>query len=205
MTGMERQAWGKGRGAVGFVRRALNDARECGDVGHYWCWEDKIVLCLVDGLGHGPMAEEAAVAAVACVGERLDQPLPAVFEHCDEIISHTRGVAMGIAIVDTGGDTLTYAGVGNTRIVLSGATTTNLFSTSGIVGGGYATLQPQTVPLVPGDVVAMYTDGIKSEINIGAYDPSLRSDPQGLSEYILHDWSRGTDDAAVLIYRYEKP
>ena len=199
----EHQAWDQGRGAVGFVRRALNDARECGDVGRYWRWKDKIVLCLADGLGHGPKAEEAAEAAVARVGECLGQPLPAVFAHCDEKISHTRGAAMGIAVVDTGTGALTYAGVGNTRIAICGAKTTSLLSASGIVGGGYAALHPETVRLVPGDVVAMYTDGIMTEINLAAYAPSLRVDPQELSEHILNDWSRWTDDAAVLVFRYE--
>lgn len=203
MIDMERQAWDQGGGTVGFVRRALNDARECGDVGRYWRWEDKIVLCLADGLGHGPKAEEAAEAAVACVGENLGQPLPAIFAHCDENIRSTRGAVMGIAVVDTGIGALTYAGVGNTRIVIGGAKKSSLFSTSGIVGGGYAPLYPETVRLVPGDVVAMYTDGFRAEIDLAAYTPSLRLDPQGLSEHILNDWSRGTDDAAVLVFRYE--
>jgi len=55
------------------------------------------------------------------VAEHLEDPLPALFAGCDRAIRHTRGVAMGVAVIDKEAGTLTYAGVGNTRALITGA------------------------------------------------------------------------------------
>jgi len=48
----------------------------------------------------------------------------------------------------------------------------------------------------------MYTDGLKPEFDPRRYGDTVTADPQRLAEHILHDWRRGTDDVAVLAFRY---
>ncbi len=188
---------------VAMVKRALDDAPHCGDECGYWPGDDKTTLCVVDGLGHGPDAERAARAAVDYVARHLSEPLADIFAGCNVALHRTRGVAMGLAVVEEGVGRLTYAGIGNTRAMIVGERTVHLSSNWGIVGGGYRTLSPETVPLVPGDLVILSTDGVAEMIDLSAYDDELRADVQGLAERIVRDWGRETDDVAVLVFRSE--
>jgi len=191
--------------ATGFVRRALADAKECGDVVGFFELDGITVLYIIDGLGHGPFAEAAAQAAVSCIKTYAAKPFQTLFSESNEALRHTRGVAMGVARIDEASGALTYAGIGNTRIMYGKRQMKSFYSSPGIVGGGYGHLHEEAYRLTDGDMVVMYTDGLKSEINFAAYDKALYANSARLAERILHDSSRGTDDAGVLVYRYESP
>lgn len=189
---------------VAMAKRALNDDPHCGDECAYWQNGGRTTLCMVDGLGHGERAETAARAAVDYVAHHLWEPLADVFAGCDSAIRHTVGVVMGIAVIDEGAGTLTYAGIGNTRATVVAdvaENATGLSSYPGIVGGGYRTLSPEVAPLMPDALVLMYTDGIRERVDLSRYDGGFRADLQRLAEKIIEDWRRGTDDVAVLLYR----
>jgi len=190
---------------LAITKRAFLGETHCGDECAYWQESSKVTLCIVDGLGHGEHAERAAKAAVEYIAGHLGEPLADIFAGCNRAIRRTRGVAMGIAVVDEDAETLTYAGIGNTRavIVQSARSLVCLSSNYGIVGGGYRKLTVETVDLHPGDLVILASDGIKERCDLLAYGDALRGDVQQLAERILHDWGRETDDAAVLVFRSE--
>jgi len=186
---------------VAMVKRALDDGPHCGDECCVWESHDKTILCVVDGLGHGEQAEMVAKAAVDFVARHLSEALLDIFAGCSRALRDTRGVAMGIAVIDEEARTLTYAGVGNTRARILGARTIILNSTYGIVGAGYKTLSPETVHLAPGSLVILFTDGVAEAMDLSGYDETLRANPQWLAERIIQDWRRETDDAAMLVAR----
>ncbi len=190
--------------SVAIAKRALEEPH-CGDEAGYWESGGKTVLCIIDGLGHGEGAEHAALAALDFVGHHHHEPLIEVFAACDKALRNTRGVAMGIAVIDQAAETLTYAGVGNTRAVISGngKRDFNLSSNYGIVGGGYRRLVPESRPFVPGDMVLLFTDGLPEIIDLAAYEDGVKADPERLAELIIGDWRRETDDAGILIFKME--
>jgi len=196
---------------VAVAKRALNHDPHCGDECSYWQYGSKATLCIVDGLGHGEHAENAAKAAVRYVGQHLEESLDELFTGANQALRNTRGVAMGTAVIDEDANTLTYAGIGNTRAMIVGephgkdadGRTIILSSNYGIVGGGYKTLSSETVPLRAGDLVILYTDGVEETIGVSRYDDALRANLQQLAERIIEDWGRKADDAAVLTFRYE--
>ena len=188
---------------VAIAKRALHDSPHCGDQGGYWQSGGKITLCIADGLGHGIEAEKAARAAMDFVARHFRESLPDVFAGCNAAIRSTRGVAMGIAVIDEDMQTLTYAGIGNTRAMIVGADIVRFVSNHGIVGGGYKTLLPRTASLMPSDLVVLSTDGLPEIIDMSGYGTDLRRDVHLLAEKIIRDWRRDTDDAAVLVSRYE--
>jgi serine phosphatase RsbU (regulator of sigma subunit) len=196
---------------IAIAKRSYRNDPHCGDECVYWQSDGRIVLCVVDGLGHGQTAEVAAKAAVDYIARHFSEPLPTIFAGCSRAISHTRGVVMGIAAIDETEGTLTYAGVGNPRAMIVrahraaslGRDTFHLTSSSGIVGRHYRSLWPESISLNKGDLVILYTDGIPTRMHVMDYDDGLRKDVQRLAERILRDWGRDTDDAAVLVFRSE--
>ncbi len=188
---------------IGIATQALNDDPHCGDVCRFWQRGSTFTLCLVDGLGHGVFAERAALAAVAYVAEHLTVPLAELFAGCDRALRRTRGVAMGLAVVDEAIGQLSYAGIGNPRAFVVGQRTLRLRNDYGIVGSGYKALSIETVSFLPGDLIVMATDGVEELVDVSGYDAVLRRDVQRLAERILWDWRRDTDDAGVLVGRSE--
>jgi len=189
---------------VAIVKRPLKEPH-CGDQAAAWKSGQKTTLCMIDGLGHGKWAEKAAIAALDFIKWRRSKPLPEIFAGCDKALYKTRGVAMGIAVVDAAAGTLTYAGIGNTRAMIAGTDPdggrTHRFSSNyGIIGGGYKTLTPETMPFEAGDLLIMYTDGLPELVDMAKYDGDFRADPDRLAERILADYGRKTDDAAVLVF-----
>ena len=188
---------------LAIVKRPFKEPH-CGDQAGYWEHNEKFVLCVIDGLGHGMRAEQAALAALDLLERHHRNPLLEVFAACDKALRDTRGVAMGIAVTDPATGTLTYAGIGNTRAMVVGQKTKWLSSYYGIVGGGYRTLKAVTVPLTPGDLVIMYTDGIKEFIDLSDYSEISRAEVGRLAKRILEDRRCETDDAAVLVFLNEE-
>ncbi len=188
---------------VGIAIRALNDDPHCGDVCRYWQQGNTITLCVADGLGHGIYAERAAQAAVDYVDRHLEAPLEDIFAGCDRALRRTRGVAMGLAVIDAAAEQLSYAGIGNPRAIVVGERISRLRNDYGIVGGGYHALSAETVSFRSGDLLILATDGVVETVDVSTYDPAEWSDVQGLADRILRDWRRDTDDAAVLVGRSE--
>ncbi len=189
---------------VAIAQQALNGDPHCGDQCAAWKNGSKITLCVVDGLGHGEHAEEAARAAVTYVEKHLHKPLEKVFAGCDSAIRHTRGVAMGIALVDTEAQTVTFGGVNNIRMMVVGQRTRRARCCDGIVGGGYRRFMPEVLPLADGDLVILYSDGLKEFARLPEAAATGCSNLQTLANQLMKDWNRGTDDAAILVYGHEE-
>lgn len=197
------QDWaiGHDRFAVGAVARPLMEGDDCGDATACWEQGQKLYLCLVDGLGHGEFARLAALAALASVQQQPPAPLPMIFAQCDRDIQETRGVAMGIAVVDPVARTVTFCGVGNIRIVLLGQRPRHFSCSYGIVGAGFKSLLVETLPFTPGDTLILTSDGIMEHFMAPDPRPVESWSARGLAEAILAEWGVATDDASVLVCR----
>jgi len=185
---------------ITIIKRPLEEPH-CGDQAGCWEFNGKIVLCIIDGLGHGEYAEQAALAALDFLEHHHHEPLLTVFADCDKALQTTRGVGMGIAVADPAARTLNYAGIGNIRAMVVGQKTTLLTNYNGIIGGGYRKLKTENAKLEPGDLVIMHTDGIKKIFDLSNYGETLRADAGHLAERIIDNRQDKTDDAAILVFR----
>ena len=188
---------------VAVEKRSAGGDRYCGDACSWIQRDGHIWLCTVDGLGHGRGAQVAAEAAVEFVQDHVEKDLIDLFRQCDQAIRHTRGAVMGIAMIEEESNTLSFAGVGNTRCLLLGRTSTRMISYPGIVGAGFRTLRVETASIEPGSHVVMYTDGLPEAIDLLGYPAEHGSDLTGMARAIMNDWYRGNDDGAVMVFRYE--
>jgi len=93
--------------AVGSAKRPFEGGKHCGDQFGHWQKDNPAILCIADGLGHGKHAEKAAKAALTYVAAHRSESLPEIFFGCNRAIRDTRGVAMGIAVIDKKARTMT--------------------------------------------------------------------------------------------------
>ena len=161
---------------------------------------------VVDGLGHGPAAAEAALRAVDVVTRASSEPLEALIQLCHRVLVGTRGVAMTLARMDFAANTLTWAGVGNVSADLVAKAPTGIqvrssaLLSGGIVGYRIPEIAPaQVVSIRPGDLLLMSTDGI-TEDYLDHIDFSATA--VAIAEELLGKDARETDDAMVLAARH---
>lgn len=175
----------------------------CGDRCGWWDTPDKFIVAVADGLGHGPEAALAAEIAMACIGSSLDEPLEAVFSRCDARLQATRGAALTVAVIQKSSGITTIAAVGNIRTLLMTSQKDCRFGAArGIVGGGYRRLNSEQFTILPGDVLALFSDGLDEFTDIRAamlQPPDLAEDR---AASLLQSLADRNDDAALLLYRH---
>lgn len=189
------------------VQRALMQAPACGDQSDSWQHATGWTLCLVDGLGHGELAQIAALAALDYVKAHLEEPLEALFKGCDLALRGTRGVAMSVVRIDADGS-LESAGIGNTQVRIwrrnPADKSIRLSGNYGIVGGGYRSLKPERLQLESDDLLILHSDGISDRFDLQEIEHGLLEDPGLLAAHLLSNWGRALDDAAVMVALYHK-
>jgi len=175
----------------------------CGDRCGWWETPERMVVAVADGLGHGPEAALAADMAMACIGAALEESLEQLFARCDVRLQTTRGVALSVVSIDKHSGLSTFASVGNIRTLLMTQAKDHRFGAArGIVGGGYARLNPEHFSLRNGDVLALFSDGLDefTDLRQDLFGASVAVDDQAAK--ILEKLSNRRDDAALLIYRH---
>ena len=190
---------------LGITLRPMLSEVWCGDLAAAWTIDGRVVLCMIDGLGHGEQAAVAALAALTYFSEHWSWDGIALLRGCDRAISHSRGAALAVAAIDPEARSLTFAGVGNIRLVATGKQCTrNLLAIPGIVGAGRLQVRPEILPLDGMTCVIMVSDGIESSLNLSGCPCSLFDDMEALASAIVNGWGRGHDDAGVIAWRCPK-
>jgi negative regulator of sigma-B (phosphoserine phosphatase) len=176
---------------------------ESGD--RYWAGvvSNGMVFAVIDGLGHGPAAAAAAGIAIAALDRHVGDPVTQLLHHCHEALRGSRGVTMSLAAFNTEDAMLTWIGVGNVECALlhldAGLPYDKLLLRNGVVGVRPPSLRAEELPVRPGDVLTMATDGVTAE---RALCISMHGRPEAMADEILANGRKGTDDALVLVARY---
>lgn len=189
----------------GVASRGLPGERESGDrhVVAQCPWG--VLFAVVDGLGHGELAAEAASAATAVLRESQDADVVALVKACHLKLSDTRGATMVLVVFDGDRMKLTSLGIGTNRGVLvrvgPGGELKSKFlvSRGGVVGAKLPALVTEEVEVQRGDVLVLMTDGISPSYRPNALNGQL---PQESADRILREYGLATDDALVLVARF---
>jgi negative regulator of sigma-B (phosphoserine phosphatase) len=174
-----------------------------GDLAVFARTRDGALACLIDGLGHGPEAADAAEICSRVVHQHVESSAQELLNACHEALLNTRGVVMTVAWFDLEAEKLSWAGVGNVdaRLVRSGPDLREEVALvfGGVVGYRMPQVRRATMTLERGDVLVMITDGID-----GAISPALvgGGDAQTIADRIFEMHGKGTDDALALVVRY---
>jgi phosphoserine phosphatase RsbX len=189
----------------GMAGLAYEGERRSGDLAVFAVTERGGLVAVIDGLGHGDAAADAAEAAAEIIHTRSDDPPQGLLDRCHAQLRRTRGAVMTLAWFDLQARTMEWTGVGNVeaRFVRAGAGTGARFDSPVVLGGVVGYNLPQvrlaTLPLEPGDAVVLATDGVAADFSV-----SLTSGvaAQALAERVLARHGKGTDDALVAVVRY---
>ena len=169
-------------------------------------WESgRCRVALVDGAGHGPAAADAARIAIATFE---DNPIAApgdLLRLCHRQLRGTRGAVMAVAAIDVAANTLDLAGVGNIEArLLSGGREQHPISQRGMLGSNIPTIRPFKTTLIPGWLLVLHTDGIRTRWNLAdAAAEAVTAD--ALAPAILARHARTDDDACVVVIQPASP
>jgi phosphoserine phosphatase RsbX len=164
------------------------------------------LLGVLDGLGHGADAAEAAKYGVDVLRAACGEPLDVLVQRCHRALSGTRGAAMTLAHIDFRSDKLSWIGIGNVAadLVAKHPAGVEVRSSARLAGGivGYRmpeALRPQEVSIRPGDLLVIASDGIVED-HLDDIDFSASS--LAIADQILHRHAKDNDDALVLAARH---
>ncbi|MBN2526167.1 MAG: SpoIIE family protein phosphatase [Deltaproteobacteria bacterium] len=159
-------------------------------------------IAVIDGLGHGPAANVAAMAFVDFFNNEVSAnlPLPDLLQKATGVIARTRGVAASVMRLYAHEQIIKYAGVGNVEMSALSATPIRPISKPGIVGRRLGRIVAFEYPLHSGDVLTVFTDGISSRFKLESFRDL---NPKQICREILSGWGKNHDDATVLAIRCE--
>ena len=170
--------------------------------------EAGVLVAVVDGLGHGEEAADAADQALASLGRTAGYSLVRSLTACHDTLRGSRGVVMTLAVLDADRSQLAWLAVGNVEAVVlrrrqaGRQGSCSVVQRAGVVGDRLPALRESTVAMAAGDTLIAATDGILPSF---LDDVDLLLDARSLAVYLHGRYSRTDDDALVLVARVDAP
>jgi anti-sigma regulatory factor (Ser/Thr protein kinase) len=176
--------------------------RVCGDAWTCHCTPERTVLMVVDGLGHGWEASEAAQEAVVIFRKRVESRPGEILSYVHEALRKTRGAVAAIAEIRPREGTLLYTGVGNiSAVVLSRGTSRSLVSHNGTLGVATSKIQEFKSEWPSDGVLVVHSDGLHSRWDLAPYAGLLGRHAAVIGGALLRDFRRHRDDASVVVVK----
>jgi anti-sigma regulatory factor (Ser/Thr protein kinase) len=189
------------RPRIGIYGRPFPHEMYSGDDASFVRQDDRLVLGVVDGLGHGEPARQASVLAARLLLSQPDTSPGSLLSACDRRLAGTRGAVMTAAVVDTGGKA-TVAGVGNVGARIYGPGHVWRFGGSSFflgsaTGAGRVTVEEERIERR--DVLVLFSDGIRSSMDLSRELDLLREHPVVVAQRIVERFGRADDDVMVMV------
>lgn len=171
--------------------------------GDGWCVHETnsgLTVTIVDGLGHGPLANQAAIKALHVFAENYEAPVTDVLQKIHTDLRGSRGAA--VFLLATNGNLISYTGVGNIFASLQTSVKAKaLSSQNGTAGLRIGTLHLFEEKWVVDDYFIFHSDGISNRWDLDQYPGIKQKHPAILAALLFRDFDRGTDDSTVVVVR----
>ena len=175
---------------------------ECGDAWTAVFNPGRSVYIVADGLGHGPVAAEAANEAVRVFHRVAGHTPERILSEIHDALGKTRGAAVSVAEILHEKRVLNYAGAGNiVAAICTGGKTRSLVSMNGTVGHMVGKIQPFSYPWEKESALIMHSDGLATRWNVEQYPGLTSRHPALLAGVLFRDFCRRRDDATILVSR----
>jgi anti-sigma regulatory factor (Ser/Thr protein kinase) len=164
----------------------------------------RITVLVVDGLGHGAGAREAAAAAIEAfaAAPRGEDPGSATLHLIHDAARPTRGVAAAVMDLRRSASAVTFAGMGNIAgLVLDDGVRRQVVSSNGTLGQEFRTVKDYSYPWSANALVILHTDGLISHWSLDPYPGLGARQPAVIAAVLYRDFSRQRDDVTVFVAR----
>lgn len=196
------------RPAIGVGGLAVPKAGEdvCGDA---WDaeWSTRgATIVVLDGLGHGALAWEAADAGVAAFRRARGARPGLRVEAIHAALRSTRGAAVGVAAIDLGTRTVSFAGLGNVAAVLvADGGIRRLVSQNGTAGQAARRIDEFQYPWPHRGMLVLHSDGLGTPRDLAAFPGLGGRHPALVAGVLYRELARGRDDVTVVVAREMAP
>lgn len=172
-----------------------------GDGSSYKLNERYLKIMEMDGLGHGPEANEAVNEAIKAFQRCIFDTPVEIITYLHEAIKKTRGGVGAVAVYDFQLKRWLIAGVGNISIkMINAVEIKNMMSYNGTIGHNIPDqMQNQEVKSENFKQIVLCSDGIKPRWDLNKYPGIHRYDPSIIAAAIYKDHAGHTDDMSVVI------
>lgn len=157
-------------------------------------------VCLIDGLGGGAEAAQAAQAAAAVVRSRPAGDPAMLLQQAHIALQGTRGAVMALLTLNLQLRSASYIGVGNIGAHVYSTQPIKPISKNGIIGYRLPSLLKLAYSYNIGDTFVLFSDGVSSRFSLDS-TISANLPPQPLAETILLHHGKDNDDATVVVVR----
>ena len=197
--------------AYGAINLPLQGETLCGDGWICGYAEGEFVVLVADGLGHGPLANTAALAATDTFTRLGTSNVVEIVEASHVALRPTRGAALGVASIPAldavGGapGNARFCGVGNIAAsVWTPAGHRHLVSHAGIVGHQLRKTQEFQVGWPQDGLLILHSDGLATRWDLSKYPGLTHRHPTLIAAALYRDFARGRDDVTVFVARAER-
>ena len=195
-----------GRFNFGVVSVAVSREEPCGDSWAIRARGSRADALVIDGLGHGLLAAEAARAGVDAWQPERHTGIADALSGIHHAMRHTRGAAGAIAEIDGDARLVRFVGVGNisASILMDSGRVRQAVSHNGTLGHEARHFREFAYPWEQDGLLVVHSDGMTTHWSLDAYPGVARRHPAIVAGVLYRDFSRGRDDVTVLVCREGK-
>ncbi len=173
------------------------------------------LVALIDGVGLGGDTAAAELLAADTLRLHAASGAFALVRRCHEALIGSRGVALGLALIDAEEDTMTWLSIGPVTGLLLRAmparsgwpTPVRMPSADGVVGVHLPALSGELLALSAGDQLVLAGSGLRDALSVADFGglaaiAAHPIPPSRLAERLALEEGRPGDDVLVLVGRY---
>ncbi|APR83276.1 Phosphoserine phosphatase RsbX [Minicystis rosea] len=183
---------------TGVTARPAVGQTVCGDAWSITPFSQGLLLCLADGLGHGPEARTASTTACHYAETHASEPLEAMLHGMNAALAGLRGAAVSVLVLEPVARRALFAGVGNVELRSASRGRIAPPTVPGVVGHGVRRVRVWEYPISEGDLFVLMSDGISSRFEL---DPISKLEPQALADHLVNKHHKTHDDACAVVAR----
>jgi anti-sigma regulatory factor (Ser/Thr protein kinase) len=186
---------------TGVATRSRRFAPHNGDAYVLREWQGNLLAGVIDGLGHGELAQKAALAAQRYVQSHYDLTLDKIFTGANRACYGTRGVVMALARFNSAGK-MCFASLGNIEArIWSEPERLHLEVQRGILGVNESVVSVHEHAWNPKWMFVLHSDGLSSRWQWHEFPGLKQEPPQAAANRLLRSLAKDDDDATVLVAR----
>jgi anti-sigma regulatory factor (Ser/Thr protein kinase)/serine/threonine protein phosphatase PrpC len=183
---------------IGVATRPFDQSPANGDAFVIHEGNGHLLAGVIDGLGHGELAQQAALAAQAYVQSHYELPLDELFSGASRACHGTRGVVMALARFESP-TTITFASLGNVEMrAWSGTERFDFAVQRGFLGAQESHVEVRQHRWEPNWMLVLHSDGLRAQWQWSDFPGLELAPPQAVANQLLKVLAKEHDDATVV-------